>query len=121
LIVAVHIAWLATLAVLGWNASMVLPRIAVVAILQLLRVWVIWSLGPLWTTRVIVIGRQLVRRGPYRFMRHPAYAIAAAELAAVPTTFARRRAWGSGLAAANRFDEPPRRRAPANKAGHLCG
>ena len=84
LIVAVHVAWIVTLAILGWKAPVSLPWLAAVAVLQLLRIWVMWSLGRLWTTRIIVIDRPLVRRGPYRFMRHPAYVIAAAELAAVP-------------------------------------
>jgi len=84
LIVAVHVAWIATLAIVGWNAPVSVAWLAVVAVLQLLRIWVFRSLGPLWTTRIMIIDRPLVRRGPYRFMRHPAYAVAAAELAAVP-------------------------------------
>jgi methyltransferase len=84
LIVAVHVAWIATLAILGWNAPISAPWIALVAVLQILRIWVIWSLGVLWTTRIVVVDQPLVRRGPYRLTRHPAYAIAAVELVAVP-------------------------------------
>ncbi|MSO74021.1 MAG: hypothetical protein EXQ99_02555 [Alphaproteobacteria bacterium] len=40
------------------------------------------ALGERWTTRIIVLpGKSLVRRGPYRFMRHPNYLIVALELA----------------------------------------
>src|SRR5262245_31867247 len=36
--------------------------------------WAIATLGPAWTFRVIVVpGVPLIRRGPYRFLRHPNY------------------------------------------------
>jgi len=50
--------------------------------------WVIITLGPYWTTRVITLpGAPLVRKGPYRLMRHPNYAIVVAEIAVLPLTF----------------------------------
>ena len=53
--------------------------------LQLSRLWVIASLGPYWTTRIITLDDQpLQLRGPYRFMRHPNYAIVALEIPALP-------------------------------------
>ena len=36
----------------------------------------------------------LVRRGPYRWMRHPNYAVVAAEVAILPLAFG---AWGTAL------------------------
>ena len=49
------------------------------------------SLGRYWTTRVITVpGAPLVRRGPYRFLRHPNYVVVAAEIAVLPLAF---RAW----------------------------
>ena len=57
-------------------------------ILQMGRVWVIYSLGPYWTTRVITIpGRPLVKDGPYRFVRHPNYIIVAMEIVVLPLAF----------------------------------
>jgi methyltransferase len=57
-------------------------------LLQLGRVWVIASLGAYWTTRVITIpGEPLVRRGPYRFLRHPNYLVVALEIAVLPLVF----------------------------------
>jgi methyltransferase len=57
-------------------------------VLQLLRVWVIATLGRYWTTRVITIpGEPLVRRGPYRFLNHPNYLIVALEMAVFPLVF----------------------------------
>jgi methyltransferase len=50
-----------------------------------LRWWVIATLGPRWSTRVLVLpGEPLVRHGPYRFARHPNYAAVAVEMAALP-------------------------------------
>ena len=52
------------------------------AVLQLGRVWVVASLGRRWTTRIIVLpGATLVQSGPYRWLRHPNYAIVTAEIA----------------------------------------
>ena len=46
-----------------------------------LRLWVIVSLGSYWTTRVITLpGAPLIRRGPYRFLRHPNYVVVAGEI-----------------------------------------
>ncbi len=58
------------------------------ALLQLARVWVLATLGPRWTTRLIVLpGAPLVRAGPYRIMRHPNYAIVVLEIALLPAAF----------------------------------
>ena len=59
--------------------------LAVFAICQVLRVWVLAELGPYWTTRVIVLdGAAPVRRGLYRLVRHPNYLIVAIEIPALP-------------------------------------
>jgi methyltransferase len=51
-------------------------------------VWVIWSLGPYWTTRLITLpGAPLIRRGPYRFCRHPNYLVVVLEIAVLPLAF----------------------------------
>lgn len=52
---------------------------------QALRWWAIASLGPRWNVRVIVVpGAPAVRRGPYRFLRHPNYLAVVLEGFAVP-------------------------------------
>lgn len=57
-------------------------------LLQLGRIWVIASLGRYWTTRIITLPEApLVRRGPYRFLRHPNYLIVIGEIAALPLAF----------------------------------
>jgi len=96
LIVALHAAWLITLLV--WvpdNARVSWPFLAPFILLQFARAWVIWSLGPYWTTRIIVPpGAPSVRRGPYRWMRHPNYVIVTAEIALLPLAFG---AWDVAL------------------------
>ncbi len=58
--------------------------LGILVLAQALRIWVIVTLGPFWNTRIIVIpGRNLVRNGPYRFVRHPNYVVVSVELAAV--------------------------------------
>jgi methyltransferase len=62
--------------------------IAVYLLLQAARLWVIWSLGPYWTTRIISLpNAPLVKRGPYRYSRHPNYAVVIAEIAVLPLAF----------------------------------
>lgn len=84
--VAMHGAWLASLALAVGPATPVDPWLfgAFLAI-QPLRVWTMASLGRFWTTRIIVVpGAPPVRRGPYRWLRHPNYVVVALELALVP-------------------------------------
>jgi methyltransferase len=53
-----------------------------------LRLWVLLSLGPYWTTRIISLPKApLVRKGPYRFVRHPNYWIVVGEIALLPLVF----------------------------------
>jgi methyltransferase len=88
LIVAVHAAWLAGLWLLAPSGPPSLPWLALFAVLQVLRLWVLASLGRRWTTRILVLpGAPLVRRGPYRFMAHPNYAVVVAEIAVLPIAF----------------------------------
>jgi len=52
---------------------------------QALRWWAIASLGWRWNVRVIVVPSEpVVRRGPYRFLRHPNYVAVAVEMLCVP-------------------------------------
>lgn len=84
-----HGAWLAALALLvPADAPVIWPLLVVFALLQAARLWVIASLGRYWTTRIITLpGAPIVRRGPYRWLRHPNYAIVAAEIAILPLAF----------------------------------
>ena len=84
LIVALHAGWLTCLVIYGWNEPAHLGWLAVFAVLQVLRVWILLSLGPRWTTRIIILDEPLVARGPFRWIRHPNYALVVAEIAVAP-------------------------------------
>jgi len=52
---------------------------------QGLRLWILATLGPRWTTRIIVLpGEPLVASGPYRYLAHPNYVVVAGEIALLP-------------------------------------
>jgi methyltransferase len=64
---------------LGW------PMLGLVLASQALRYWCIATLGQQWNTRVIVVpGAGAVRRGPYRWLRHPNYLAVVVEGIALP-------------------------------------
>ncbi|MCA3555021.1 isoprenylcysteine carboxylmethyltransferase family protein [Aestuariivirga sp.] len=85
LIVLLHALWLAGLWVFGWNQPVSALWFALFMGLQAARVWVLMTLGPRWTTRIIVLpGAPLVARGPYRFVRHPNYLVVIGEIAVLP-------------------------------------
>jgi methyltransferase len=89
LIVLLHAAWLmAVLAFAAPDRPPVLAWITIFLLLQAARLWVLWSLGAYWTTRIISLpDAPLVTRGPYRFLRHPNYAVVIAEIAVLPLAF----------------------------------
>jgi methyltransferase len=86
LFILLHGGWLVALALLApADAAIHLPLFVVFVVLQLGRVWVITSLGRYWTTRIITVpDAPLVKRGPFRFVRHPNYMVVIGEIAVVP-------------------------------------
>jgi methyltransferase len=88
LIVAIHAAWLISLWVFGRGQPVNIAALLFYFILQGLRFWVMWTLGPRWTTRIIILPEQpLVSAGPYRLLSHPNYAVVAGEIAVLPLVF----------------------------------
>lgn len=85
LIVLLHAFWLAGLWLLGWDHALNLGWLVIFILLQVLRVWVLATLGPRWTTRIIVQpGLALVAKGPYRWISHPNYVVVIGEIAVLP-------------------------------------
>ena len=85
LMVALHALWLLGLWLLGHDRDVDPLWLAFFILLQAGRLWVIASLGRRWTTRVMVQpGAAPVTRGPYRWLRHPNYAVVVLEIAVVP-------------------------------------
>jgi methyltransferase len=89
LFILLHGGWLVTIAALipaatppSW------PLLALFVLLQAGRIWVVATLGPYWTTRIITLPSvPLVARGPYRFVRHPNYLVVTGEIAVLPLAF----------------------------------
>jgi methyltransferase len=85
LMIILHAAWMAGLWILGRGNPVNPFWLALLVVLQIARFWVLLTLGRRWTIRIIVMpGEKLVARGPYRFLRHPNYAIVTGEMAVVP-------------------------------------
>ena len=88
LMVAVHAGWLISLWAFGHDRPVNIAALLIYLMLQGLRIWVMRTLGPRWTTRIIVLpGESLVSAGPYRFLAHPNYAVVAGEIAVLPFVF----------------------------------
>lgn len=82
-----HTAWLLSLLAEGlWRSAPVnWLAVTLLALLQVARYWVIATLGPYWNTRILIVpGGARVRRGPFRWLRHPNYLVVALEIALAP-------------------------------------
>ena len=85
LMILLHAAWMAGLWLLAYDRPVESVFLALFVVLQIARFWVLVTLGRRWTIRIIVVpGEKLVARGPYRFLRHPNYAVVIGEIAVVP-------------------------------------
>jgi methyltransferase len=88
-VAATHLGWIAGLGLLVPPTAPIstLPLIAFL-VLQPVRYWIIGTLGRYWTHRIITLpDAPIVRSGPYRFVRHPNYAVTLAETLLLPLAF----------------------------------
>lgn len=91
LIVMLHLSWLVALAI---NMALS-PEIAIHGIflglfvlLTVFRFWILMTLGPYFTTRIISSpSLPLIRTGPYQYMKHPNYVVVMGEIVCVPLIF----------------------------------
>ena len=87
-IVALHAAWLIGLWLIAAGTRPDLKWLLVFMVLQGLRLWVLFTLGRRWTTRIIVLpGAPLISGGPYRLFSHPNYAVVAGEIFVLPLAY----------------------------------
>ena len=88
-VAATHLAWIASLFFLvSPDAPIVWPLIFYYLALQVVRYWVILSLGRFWTHRIITLpGAPIAHRGPYRYLSHPNYAVTIVETFVLPLAF----------------------------------
>src|SRR5438309_718468 len=57
-------------------------------ILLIAKIWTIGSLGRYWNTRILRIpGMMPIKKGPYKFLKHPNYLIVICEFIVVPMVF----------------------------------
>ena len=82
--VALHSAWVLCLLIFGYSQDIHLGWLALYAVLQVFRVWILGTLGRRWTTRIIVIDEPLVAKGPFRFIPHPNYTLVVFEVFVAP-------------------------------------
>ncbi|WP_272009978.1 isoprenylcysteine carboxyl methyltransferase family protein [Roseovarius sp. ZX-A-9] len=82
--VGMHCAWIACLIILGYDESCAFGWLALFAVLQILRLWILGSLGSRWTTRIIILEEPLVVRGPFRYFSHPNYMLVVTEIIVAP-------------------------------------
>ena len=82
--VALHASWVAALVIFGWDQPIHWGWLSAYAVLQVLRVWILATLGRRWTTRIIVTDTPLVTAGPFRFIPHPNYTLVVAEIIVAP-------------------------------------
>ena len=65
-----------------------LPLFVLFISLQLMRVWVISSLGRYWNTKILVLpGANVVKKGPFHLIRHPNYVVVTCEIIVIPLMF----------------------------------
>lgn len=85
-----HLAWIAAIFLLiPATARIIWPLLVLYLLLQVARYWIIWTLGRYWTHRIITLDNApVVRRGAYRWIRHPNYAVTIAETFLLPLVFA---------------------------------
>jgi methyltransferase len=86
LFIVLHSGWLISIALFAKPAPVpdLLLLNAFVAS-QTFRFWTLASIGRWWTTRIISAPHfPKVKRGPYRFIKHPNYALVVVEIALLP-------------------------------------
>ena len=96
-IVMLHTLWFVSMLIEYWYRNGLVEiklsmfnysLLGIFAVLQLMRVWVLTSLGKYWNTKILVIpNAQLVAKGPYKFIKHPNYVVVVLELLVLPLAF----------------------------------
>lgn len=98
IMVALHSFWFCAWGAEVWatGARLNLAWLPLALAGQILRLWAQHTLGPRWTTRILIVpGESPVEGGPFRYLRHPNYLGVVLEILAFPMLFG---AWRSALA-----------------------
>jgi methyltransferase len=55
---------------------------------QAVRIWALLSLGRFWNTKILVLpGAAVIKKGPYKYLKHPNYCVVVLELIIIPLMF----------------------------------
>lgn len=89
--ILLHIAFLGTL----FSEVMLLDEITfnkffftLFILSQIGRIWCMYSLGRFWNTKIIVLPKVvIIKKGPYKYVKHPNYIIVFIELLTIPLIF----------------------------------
>jgi methyltransferase len=93
LIVTVHAMFFVVyfLEVTAWQTklSVLWPvLLSLFIVTQIIRIWALTSLGHYWNTKIIVLPQAtIVKKGPYRFLKHPNYLVVTIEFIIIPMLF----------------------------------
>lgn len=86
LFIVLHTGWLISIALFAeptTRPDLLLLNVFIAS--QTFRFWTLASIGRWWTTRIISAPHfPKVKRGPYRFIKHPNYALVVVEIALLP-------------------------------------
>jgi len=90
-IVALHVFFLASL-ILEYSSQQTHAfsafLLVVYFVLLAFKTWIITSLGKFWNTKIFhIAGIALVKKGPYKYFKHPNYLVVIAEIAVIPLAF----------------------------------
>ncbi|MFS0656756.1 isoprenylcysteine carboxyl methyltransferase family protein [Bacillus sp. 179-C3.3 HS] len=91
--VAMHAAFFLFLTLETWllqrePSRFFLLLLLLLGLTQIVRYWALYSLGTYWNTKILVVPNALiVKKGPYRWLKHPNYLVVAIELLFIPLLF----------------------------------
>ena len=90
-IIALHVLFISSMIIeylLRSSVSVNYLFLVLFLLLLILKLWTIASLGKYWNTKIFrVPGSIFIRKGPYKFLKHPNYIIVICEIAAIPLIF----------------------------------
>ena len=89
LFIVLHSTWIISVFIFApQNKEFNIYFLIIFFIMQIARLWVLISLGKFWTTRIISqVDQPLIKKGPYKYFKHPNYLIVCIEIAVLPLVY----------------------------------
>lgn len=89
-IVALHTCFIISMIVeyFSWGGSFSVVFLVLFLLLISLKVWALSSLGKYWNTKILRIPNStFIKKGPYKYFKHPNYFIVICEIIVIPMVF----------------------------------